>query len=118
VRGWLDAFDAALSARSDQLHAAGRGVPAEELAARCGGVSAAEGRRRGRRSKVLDKAPSLAEALATGAVGAEHADQIANITSRLEPQIAASFFEHQAALTEDAKTESPEVFGRRCRNLL
>ena len=118
VRGWLDAFDAALSARSDQLHAAGRGVAAEELAARCGGVSAVEGRRRGRRSRVLDKAPSLAAALAAGAVGAEHADQLANLTSRLEPEIAESFFSHEADLAVHAKGESPEVFGRRCRHLL
>src|SRR5688572_25911363 len=105
VRGWLDAFDASLSARSDQLHSQGRGVPAEEVASRCGGVSAAEGRRRGRRSKVLDKAPSLAEALAAGAVGAEHADQMANITSRLEPEIAESFFSHEAALADQARLE-------------
>ena len=78
VRGWLDAFDAAVSTRSDQLHTTGQGIPAEELHARSGGVSAAEGRRRGRRAKVLDKAPSLADALAAGEVAAEHADVIAD----------------------------------------
>jgi hypothetical protein len=118
VRGWLDAFDAAVGAHADQLHAAGHGVPADELQTRAGGVSAAEGRRRQRRSKVLEKAPSLADALASGRVGAEHADVMASVTSRLEPEIAESFFSYEADLAEQATGESPELFGRRCRNLL
>ena len=118
VRGWLDAFDAALSARSDQLHASGQGLPAEELHSRRAAcrrlraAAAAAARRSWRRR------PRWPTRLAAGEVGAEHADVIADLTSKLEPEIAESFFSHQATLADDAKFESPELFGRRCRNLL
>ena len=118
LRGWLDAFEASLTAQINTLYAAGSGAPAADVHTRCQGVSAAEGRRKDRRSKVLGDAPSFADALATGAVGAEHADALANVTAKLDDATKASFFDHEATLLADAKTSSPEDFQRRCRGLL
>ncbi|HZB39464.1 MAG TPA: DUF222 domain-containing protein [Ilumatobacter sp.] len=118
LRGWLDSFEASLSAQINRLYAAGSGAPAAEALSRSQGVSAAEGRRRDRRSKALDEAPSFADALAAGAVGAEHADALANATAKLDEATKTSFLEHEAELLSDAKASSPEDFRRRCKRLL
>ena len=52
-----------------------------------GGTSAAEGRRRERRSKTLDDAPSFADALENGRVSAEHVDALANATTGLAERV-------------------------------
>jgi hypothetical protein len=118
VRGWLDSFEASLTSRINELYAEGSGAPAADLHSRCQGVSAAEGRRKDRRSEVLIEAPSFADALSIGAVGAEHADALANVTSKLDDVTKAAFFDHEAALLSDAERSTPEDFQRRCRGLL
>lgn len=118
VRGVLDSFEAQLTGRIGELHAQGQGAPAEETYTRNQGVSAAEARRKQRRSKILDEAPSFGEALATGAVGAEHADVLANVTAGLDDAIKASLLEHEGDLLAKATTSSPEDFKRTCQQTL
>jgi hypothetical protein len=116
VRGWLDAYEASVTSRLRELHAAG-GAPAAAEHARHGGVSAAEGRRRERRSKALDDAPSFGDALASGSIGAEHVDALANATVSLPDEVKALVLDHEAALLADAARQTPEQFGRTCRDL-
>jgi hypothetical protein len=116
VRGWLDAYEATVTTRLRVLHAAG-GAPAAAEHARHGGVSSAEGRRRDRRSKTIEEAPSFGDALAAGAIGAEHVDALANATAQLPDDVKAAVLDHEAGLLADATRQTPEQFGRTCRDL-
>lgn len=55
VRGWLDATEVSVTTRMRELHDTAGEMPAADRHARCGGVSAAEGRRKERRSKIVDE---------------------------------------------------------------
>jgi hypothetical protein len=80
-------------------------------------VSSAEGKRKERRSKTLDEAPSFGDALAAGAIGAEHVDALANATAQLDDDLKAAVLEHENELLADATSLSPEQFGKACRDL-
>lgn len=116
VRGWLDSVEAKITARAGVLHAAGNSVPAADLLTRCGGVSAAEGRRKDERSKTISDAPSFGDALATGSIGAEHVDALAGATSRLDDTIKTALLDQEADLLAAAESLSPEKFGRHVRD--
>ncbi len=116
LRGWLDAFEAQVSTRLGELHEAG-GAPAADLHSKCGGVSAAEGKRKERRSKTIETAPSFGEALSAGAVGAEHVDALANVTAKLDDEVKTSLLDREDDLLADATRMTPEQFGRSCRDL-
>jgi hypothetical protein len=64
VRGWVDAVEARLTSRMQELHATAGAAPAADLHTRCGGVSSAEGKRKERRSEAIEQAPSFGDALA------------------------------------------------------
>lgn len=115
VRGWLDAAEAQITSRLAELHDTAGGPPAADLHSRCGGVSAAEGRRRERRAATIDDAPSLGAALSCGDVSAEHVDALTNASSKLATEVRQRLFGEHQALTDRAKSMSPEQFGRHCR---
>jgi hypothetical protein len=117
LRGWVDAVEARVTARIRTLHAEAGAAPATDLHTRCGGVSSAEGRRKERRSETIDEAPSFGDALATGTIGAEHVDALANATARLDDDTKAALFGLEDDLLADAAAMSPEKFGRSCRDL-
>jgi hypothetical protein len=116
LRGWLDAVDAQITARATELHRTAGGAPAADLHTRCGGVSAGEGKRKQRRSETIQDAPSFGEALATGSIGAEHVDALANAGARLDDDVRERLFDCEAELLADAERLSPERFGRACRD--
>jgi hypothetical protein len=116
TRGWLDAVEARLTSRLDHLYETAGAAPAADLHSRCGGVSAAEGKRKQRRSKTLDDAPSFGDALADGTIGAEHVDALANATTRLDDDIKSSLFDDEADLLDAAASMSPERFARHVRD--
>ena len=116
VRGWLDAAEARITSRVTELHDSAGGAPAADVHTRCGGVSAAEGKRKERRSRTLDDAPSFGAALADGAIGAEHVDALANATAQLDDEIKTSLFDEAGDLLDAATSMSPERFGRHLRN--
>ncbi len=122
TRGWLDAVEARISSRMRELSTVtpGSAGPAatavSDLHGAVGGVSAAEGRRRERRSKALDDAPSFADALETGKIGAEHVDALANATTGLDDTIKAELLEQQESLLAAAASKTPEEFTRVCRD--
>jgi Domain of unknown function (DUF222)/HNH endonuclease len=117
VRGWLDSFEAKVTHRVDELHDTQGAAPAAELHAKCGGVSSAEGKRKERRSKVLDDAPSFGDALESGDIGAEHVDALANATAKLDDDIKGRLLDREDDLLDDARQMTPEEFGRSCRDL-
>jgi len=116
LRGWLDAVEAQVTSRVTELHDTAGGAPAADLHTRCGGVSSAEGKRKERRSKTIETAPSFGEALAEGTIGAEHVDALANATGRLDNDTTSQLFDDEAELLADAASMSPEKFGRSCRD--
>ena len=116
VRGWLDAAEARITSRMTELHDTSGGAPAADLHTRCGGVSAAEGKRKERRSKTLDEAPAFGDALADGAIGAEHVDALANATSKLDDDTKSSLLDETSDLLDAATTMSPEKFSRHVRD--
>lgn len=118
VRGFIDSYEARLTAHVQHLNATGQSAPAADLHTRNGGVSANEARQKERRAEALGHAPSLADRLADGAVTAGHADALANATTRVDDEILAEFFEHEAALATDAARMTPEEFGRNCRDMI
>lgn len=118
VRGFIDRYEAAVTTRLQQLYEQGASAPAADLHTRNGGVSAKEARRKERRAAALDRAPAIADALAAGTIGAEHADALANTTGRLADDVKASFFDHDADLARDAARMTPEEFAKNCRDMI
>ena len=122
TRGWLDAVEARISSRVRDLStvAPEASGPADtavsDLHGAVGGTSAAEGRRRERRSKTLDDAPSFADALENGKVSAEHVDALANATTGLDEAIKTELLADQESLLAAATSRSPEEFARVCRD--
>ena len=117
VRGWLDAREAAISARLAELHADDGGEPVADVHARCAGVSTAEGKRRERRAETLGDAPAFGDALGEGRIGAEHVDALANATARLDGDVRTELLALADDLLSDAERLSPERFGRSVREL-
>jgi hypothetical protein len=66
----------------------------------------------------LDEVPALAEAMADGDVGAEHADALANATCRLDQQTRAAVLADESSLVARASSSTPEQFARHCRHLV
>jgi hypothetical protein len=116
VRGWVDAVEARVTSRMRELHATAGAAPASDLHTRCGGVSSAEGKRKERRSEAIDQAPRFGEALADGAIGAEHVDALANATAKLDDDVRDALFVMEDELLDDATRMTPERFGRACRD--
>jgi len=117
ARGWLDAVEARVTSRMTELYETAGAAPAVDQHTRSGGVSAAEGRRKERRSKTIDTVPAFGDALAGGSIGAEHVDALASATANLENSIAEELFTHAADLLAEAERTSPEQFGRSVRGL-
>src|SRR4051794_35351020 len=83
LRGLLDSVEAAINGRLIELDELGSGAPAADVLARNANVSAKEAARRQRRAEALAKTKAFGDALATGAVTAEHADVLSDLTTKL-----------------------------------
>ena len=117
LRGWIDRVEAGVTRRMIELHEREGAAPAADVHTQTGGVSSAEGKRKERRSKTLDDAPSFEDALGAGEIGAEHVDALANATAKLDDDVKAQLFDREDDLLDDAKRLSPEEFGRSVRDL-
>ena len=117
LRGFIDRVEAGVTRRMIELHEQQGAAPAADVHARTGGVSSAEGKRKERRSKTLDEAPSFEDALGAGEIGAEHVDALANATAKLDDDVKGQLFDREDDLLDDAKRLSPEEFGRSVRDL-
>ena len=117
LRGYLHAHEARITRRAGELHAAGSGVPAEDLVARRGRASRREAEKIARRGEALANTPAVEGLLAKGRIGAEHADVIASAAGRLDDEQRAEFFGHDAELADAAAAMSPEQFRRFTRRV-
>jgi hypothetical protein len=118
LRGLLDRAEADLANRLNVLAAEGSGAPAADVLGRTNQLSAREARRRERRARVLANAASFGDALAAGHVAAEHADVLANTTTKLDDATRDAFFEHESSLLSHASHNTPESFARHCHQLI
>ena len=118
LRGLLDSVEAGVNTRLSELAEHGSAAPAADVLARNAHVSAKEAARRERRAKALANTKAFGEALANGAVTAEHADVLADLTTKLTDTVKASFFDLDDQLATQAAGLSPERFSRHCRNLI
>ncbi len=116
VQGWKDAVEAVTTSRLATLHETAGGAAPADLHTKCGGVSAAEGKRRERRSKAIEQAPSFGDALGSGSIGAEHVDALANATTKLDDEVKDALIDAEEELLAEAQSMSPEQFGRSCRD--
>lgn len=116
LQGWLHASEARLTSKLTQHHAAGQSAPAADSLTRTGGVSAAEARRKERRSKTISDSPSFGDALAHGHIGAEHVDQLGAVTASLDKDVKAALLNSHDELLDAARSQTPEKFGRTVRN--
>ena len=117
LRGFIDQVEATVTRRMIELHEQQGAAPAADVHTQTGGVSSAEGKRKERRSKTLDEAPSFEDALGSGEIGAEHVDALANATAKLDDDVKDQLFDREDDLLDDAKRLSPEEFGRSVRDL-
>ena len=118
LRSRLDAYEAAVTSRLRRLHSKGESAPAADVHTRCGGVSSREAATKERRSEALDRAPSLAERLASGEATSAHADALADAAAKLDDATRDALFDQESALAHDATRSTPEEFGRICRDLV
>ena len=118
LRGLLDRVEADVNARLTDLHQQGSGASAADVLTRTSNISAKEAARRERRAKALAKTKAFGDALADGAVTAEHADVLADLTTKVTDSVRDSFFERDADLAHKASTLSPERFARHCRDVI
>ncbi len=117
LRGFIDQVEAGVTRRMIELHEQQGAAPAADVHTQTGGVSSAEGKRKERRSKTLDEAPSFEDALGAGEIGAEHVDALANATAKLDDDVKHELFDREDDLLDDARRLSPEEFGRSVRDL-
>ncbi len=118
ARGVLDAFEARLTSHISGLHAKGESAPAADLHTRNGGDSSKDARRKERRAKALDEAPSLAGKLDHGEATAGHADVLADALHRLDDDTRRRLLDVEADLAADAARMAPDEFRRSCRQLI
>ena len=118
IRGWVDAADIRFTRRLHQLAAQG----ASEAA---GMALTDEGRRSGKEAKATEDReqvcatfPALEDALATGAVSADHLDVLARLTKNLT-EIERSDLDAAAdTMIASATTDYVSEFERKTRNMI
>ena len=117
ARGMLDALDAGLVARSNELHAAGAGPAPGELFVLTGHVSGRDARTTVARASTIASVPELAAALGDGAVSAAHADAITRVAGRLDLDVKDEFLARGAQLVAVASKLPPETFEKHCKQI-
>jgi hypothetical protein len=89
-----------------------------DVLSRNANVSAKEAARRERRAKALAKTKAFGDALAKGAIAAEHADVLADLTAKVSDTVTTGFFDREHELLAKAASSSPEQFARHCRSVI
>ena len=117
LRGYLDAYEAKVLVRVDELAEVGASFGSEATSTRCSGVSSKEAGTRKDRAKTLDELPAFGDALAEGEVTAEHVDKLADVARALTDEVRSSLFERVDHLLGHAASHDPTRFGRHVRDL-
>jgi hypothetical protein len=117
LRCWLDAADAAVVVRADELAAAGAGGPACMVLTNGGRRSSREVAVVTDRAAVCAAMPDVHTALAAGTVSSGHADAIARATNRLDESGREELAAMGSELVELAARSTVETFDRKVRDL-
>ena len=81
LRGWVDAVDVRLTRRLKQLQAEGRSEAAGMALTDQGRRSGKEAKNTENREQICSEFPAFEDALATGAISADHLDVLARLTA-------------------------------------
>jgi hypothetical protein len=117
LRCWLDAADAAVAVRADELAAAGAGGPACMVLTDRGRRSSREVAVVTDRAAVCAAMPEVHAALACGTLSAGHTDAIARAGNRLDESGRVELAAMESELVEVASRSSVETFDRKVRGL-
>lgn len=113
VRGWVDATEAKLAARAEELQKRGSGAGARETLARKGQRSGREARKAADRAATLSANPDLGDALADGGISSDHVDALTRAAAPLPDETKRDLFT-DPEVTEAAKNMRPEPFAKFC----
>jgi hypothetical protein len=118
LRGWVDAADVRLARRLRELQAEGRSEAA-------GMALTDEGRRSGREAKATENRericaefPALEDALATGAVSADHLDVLSRLTRNLNDVERSDLHFVGDDIITSARSDYVSEFERKTRNII
>jgi hypothetical protein len=117
VQCWLDAVNAAVAARADELARAGAGGPACMVLTDGGRRSSREAAMVTERATVCAAMPEVHAALASGTLSAGHADAIARAGNRLDEAGRVELAAMGPELVELASRSTVERFDRKVRDL-
>ena len=118
IRGRTDQIEASVARRIAELHASGQAVPVADALGNNGRTSRRTAEKAERRADALGRTPKLDTALGDGRVGAEHADAVANATSRLSDEHRTAVFARDDEITELATSNSPDSFRQKLAKLV
>lgn len=113
LRGWVDATEASLAARAEQLAKQGSGGGARETLALKGGRSGREAQKAADRAGTLAANPELGDALANGGVSSDHVDALTRAAAPL-PDDTKHDLLNDPELNDAARRMRPEPFAKLC----
>jgi hypothetical protein len=117
VRSWLDALDARIALRADQLSVQGGSESAATVLAGGGRRSTKDVEAATQRAGVCASMPAFHDALVAGAVSAGHVDAVARAAGQLDDDGRSRLQERVGSLVESATVMPVEAFERECRDL-
>ena len=118
IRGWVDAADVRLTRRLKQLEAEGKsenaGMAFTDEGRRCG----KEAKATENREEICSEFPALEDALALGAVSADHLDVLARLTRNLSDVERSDLHAVADDIVDSATTDYVSEFERKTRNII
>jgi hypothetical protein len=115
VRGLIDVWDGALTRRAEELAESGAGIDGR-LFQRIHGARSDRGARHAlERAAVLGAVPELEAGVASGALGAAHADAVAKAVASVPPEVRTELLSAGTWLAGQARSLSPEELERTVR---
>lgn len=118
LRAWLDATQARLLARVDELADDGKGAGSRDTARNQGRSSSREAKKRSKRSKTISKSPPLGDALAKGGATSGHVDAVGDAADTLPDDKRDEFFDRVGnELIDPASTEPVDAFRKRAQRV-
>ena len=118
LRGWVDAVDVRLTRRLKQLQAEGKSEAAGMALTDQGRRSGKEAKNTENREQICSEFPAFEDALATGAVSADHLDVLARLTRNLSDLERSDLHFVGDDLIKSATSEYVSEFERKTRNLI
>jgi hypothetical protein len=117
ARDWLDALDARIARRADQLADLDGGDDPEAVLGGGGRRSGRDAAAAARRGEVCAHLPTVHDALAGGELSSGHVDALARLADNLDDAGRSELTTLEPALVASAREHTVEEFARQCREL-